>query len=481
MFDPWAVHAAPLLDSKPIVEATILAAPSSTKNSSGERNAEMDQTRKGWQWYFSAEAHIGVDAKEGQVHSVCTLAATVSDVHMLPDLLHSEKKKVWGDGGYQGKTEVIRSVASGAQDMICRRTQYKDGVDEQARRKNRTMSRRDRALPLVWIPALLLSMSTSAQPADFDITPVAKGVYAVVGKHGAYGNGAIIIGSRDVVVVDTQLRPLWASEVISQIKQMTDKPVSYVINTHWHRDHVQGNQAYVDAFPNVVIIQHDLTRKDQIEHQPNEMLTRAPAEIQRLTGLLTPTRDFDGRTLNANERKDLLRQLELQRAYAAELPSVRVVTGTITFNKSMTLHEPDREIELEYFGYGHTRGDIIIYLPNEKVIVTGDLLEAGLPAMRTAYPVSLLKTLEAIRKLDWNCAIPGHGSVQRDKKALATLIDYDTALIEEVKADIAKGASENDIVNSVSLTQYSDLPGFDAEHKTAIKRTYLEIMGRLPD
>ena len=105
-----------------IVDAIIIHAPSSTKNSWGERDPEMHQTRKGKQWYFGAKAHIGVDAKEGHVHSVCTSAASVSDVHMLPDLLHGEEKKVWGDGGYQGQTDVIHSVAPEAQDMTCRRT-----------------------------------------------------------------------------------------------------------------------------------------------------------------------------------------------------------------------------------------------------------------------------------------------------------------------------------------------------------------------
>jgi len=124
-----------------IVDATIIHAPSSTKNGSGERDPEMHQTRKGKQWYFGAKAHIGVDGKEGHVHSVCTSAASVSDVHMVPDLLHGEEKKVWGDGGYQGQTDVIREAAPEAQDMTCRRTQFKDGADEEARRKNRTKSK----------------------------------------------------------------------------------------------------------------------------------------------------------------------------------------------------------------------------------------------------------------------------------------------------------------------------------------------------
>jgi IS5 family transposase len=94
-----------------IVDATIIHAPSSTKNEKKERDPEMHQTRKGNQWYFGLKAHIGVDAKEGHVHSLATTAANVSDVHMLPDLLHGEERKVWGDAGDQGQTEAICKAA----------------------------------------------------------------------------------------------------------------------------------------------------------------------------------------------------------------------------------------------------------------------------------------------------------------------------------------------------------------------------------
>src|SRR6516165_603912 len=125
-----------------ILDATIIAAPSSTKNSQKERDPEMHQTKKGNQYYFGAKAHIGVDSKEGIVHSVCTSAASVSDVHMLPDLLHGKEKKVWGDGGYQGQTEKIHEAAPQAQDMTNRRVKNSKGeVDEDEKRKNRTKSR----------------------------------------------------------------------------------------------------------------------------------------------------------------------------------------------------------------------------------------------------------------------------------------------------------------------------------------------------
>ena len=124
-----------------IVDATIIHAPSSTRNQSGERDPEMHQTRKGNQWYFGMKAHIGVDSREGVVHSVCTSAASVADVHLLPDLLHGAERKVWGDAGYQGQSEAIREAAPHAQDMTCRRTKFKDYVDQVARRKNTTKSR----------------------------------------------------------------------------------------------------------------------------------------------------------------------------------------------------------------------------------------------------------------------------------------------------------------------------------------------------
>ena len=123
-----------------IVDASILHAPSSTKNETKQRDPEMHQTRKGNQWFFGLKTHIGVDSKEGHVHSVATTAASVADKHMLHDLLHGEERKVWGDGGYQGQTEAIKQAAPRAQDMTCKRTKFKNYVDEEAKRKNTTKS-----------------------------------------------------------------------------------------------------------------------------------------------------------------------------------------------------------------------------------------------------------------------------------------------------------------------------------------------------
>ncbi len=123
-----------------IVDATILHAPSSTKNREQKRDPEMHQTKKGNQWYFGMKAHVGVDSKTKLIHTALVTAAHVADATVLPELLHGEETRVWGDQAYRGQTEVIQQCAPRAQDCTHRRYRYKDHIDEVERAKNRTKS-----------------------------------------------------------------------------------------------------------------------------------------------------------------------------------------------------------------------------------------------------------------------------------------------------------------------------------------------------
>lgn len=124
-----------------IVDATIIHAPSSTKNQRQERDPEMHQTQKGKPWYFGMKAHVGVDSKHKIVHTAIVTPANVSDAAVLPELLHGEETRVWGDGAYQGQSEAIHRAAPRARDCTQRRCRYKDLVDEAERARNRTKSR----------------------------------------------------------------------------------------------------------------------------------------------------------------------------------------------------------------------------------------------------------------------------------------------------------------------------------------------------
>ena len=124
-----------------IVDATLIAAPSSTKNAEKQRDPEMHQTRKGQQWYFGMKLHIGVDSRSGLAHSAMVTAANVHDKHPLPELLHGNERRVYGDSAYASQKALIGSRAPQAKDFTNQRTRKGGVVDEVERSKNRNKSK----------------------------------------------------------------------------------------------------------------------------------------------------------------------------------------------------------------------------------------------------------------------------------------------------------------------------------------------------
>jgi len=124
-----------------IVDATIIGAPSSTKNKDGKRDPEMHQTAKGKQWYFGMKAHVGVDSKTKLVHTILASAANVADALALPHLLHGKETRVWGDQAYRGQKDAMRAAAPRARDFTNQRYRWGSRIDEQIKATNRTKSR----------------------------------------------------------------------------------------------------------------------------------------------------------------------------------------------------------------------------------------------------------------------------------------------------------------------------------------------------
>jgi IS5 family transposase len=129
------------LSTGTIVDATIISAPSSTKNRDGKRDPEMHQTKKGNQWFFGMKAHVGVDSKTKLIHSVEATAANVHDARVLPELLHGDETEVYGDQAYRGQTDLIEFYAPNARDLTNRRYRHKGVVDEVERMNNRAKSK----------------------------------------------------------------------------------------------------------------------------------------------------------------------------------------------------------------------------------------------------------------------------------------------------------------------------------------------------
>ncbi len=338
----------------------------------------------------------------------------------------------------------------------------------------------------------LFAPSGNAQ--SFDIVKVADGVYAAVGRAGVASNGAFIVNQDDVLVVDTHFRPSWAKDLIAEIRKVTNKPVRYVVNTHWHNDHVQGNQAYLSVFGNGVeyIAQH-AAREDMVSKaipSVQDQLTKdVPDRIARTEKMLAEGKGPDGAPLTDQGKANLATRLTSDKAYLEELKSIQITLPTITFERSLVLHKPGRTIHVLFFGKGHTRGDVVVYLPKEKVVITGDLVTNGIPFMRDAYPSQWVGTLDSVRNLDWDTAVTGHGPVQTGKEQVDKLLAYMKDMVAAVKEAVGKGLTMEDTSKTIDLSKhqaafpaYATSPqGYSAASKSAVERTWVELTGKIPN
>jgi cyclase len=286
----------------------------------------------------------------------------------------------------------------------------------------------------------LLAVYPSAAEDLFDIKPIAEGVYAAIAKP-AYKvncNAAIILFDDSVLVVDTHSKPSAARALIEQVKKLTDKPVRYVVNTHFHWDHYQGNQAYPSSWPTgVEIISSEATRLNieqrgipRVKHE----ITTMPQEIEKLKADLAAATD--------PKQKDQLRgNLSQAEDYFAELKSMQVTLPTLTFDHSLILHRKTRTVEMFWLGNAHTNGDVFVYLPKEKILVTGDALHGWTPFMADSYPYDWITTLDNAEKLDFDQALGGHGDVMHGKEKFELWKQYFRDLLAETGQAYASGAS----------------------------------------
>lgn len=305
--------------------------------------------------------------------------------------------------------------------------------------------------------SLLALAASFASAQSFDVQKVVDGVYAAIPRPGipVGSNGAFIVNDDDVLVVDTHYRPSYARELMAEIAKLTPLPVRYVVNTHWHNDHTQGNQAYINAWPRgVEFLSHDNTRDDiQAKALPSikDSLESLPKQIAELEGKLAAA--------SGAEAERMRTQLEQQKAYLAELRQIEITLPTLTFDRSLILHKPSREVRLLYFGRGHTRGDVIVYLPKEKVAVMGDLLTAGIPFARDGYPSEWADTLAQVARLDIARIVPGHGGVKEGRKIVEDRVGFIRDLVAQVKRGAAEGKDAKAIQASLQLERWE--PSFD--------------------
>ncbi len=272
------------------------------------------------------------------------------------------------------------------------------------------------------------------------------------------GNVTIIINPRDVVLVDSGGSPVAARRIIAAIRALTPKPVSAVIDTHWHGDHTLGNQEYVRAWPGVEIIGRPETRAamlgDDIGYV-KDIAKSIDSRRQHWDEVIADLRK-KGDPADARVADFLSRYFDHEIDIThREYQTVELTPPDLTFTGSLSLYRGTREIRVLHLGKGHTAGDIVVYLPQEKLVASGDLVVAPMPFGFTGA-LEINDTLDALAALDFDTLVPGHGAVQAGKDYLHQL----QALLKDVQGQVRplvqQGLEPDEILKRLDLRAETD-------------------------
>lgn len=327
---------------------------------------------------------------------------------------------------------------------------------------------------------------------------VAEGVYLFTttsyGDVGLSGNSVAIVSDDGVLVFDSNGTPDTAATVLAEIRKLTEKPVRYLVNSHWHWDHWGGNQTYLAAFPLLQIITHEKTRELMLNVEPRWNEKGLKEELpQFLDGFEKQIAAAKAKNAPPERIKAAEERLAADRNFLAQKLALHKTYPNVTFSDSMTILLGGREIQVLH-AQAITTGDTYLYLPKEKVLVTGDILLSPYPfAIGGTYPAEWLKTLQKFAALEPSVVIPGHGDAETSTDFLRSNVAMFQAVMQQVKDAKAKGLTVEQTLEAVGKQS----PGLAArigvkDTETAgafkayfldvfVKRAYRELDGALGD
>jgi cyclase len=308
-----------------------------------------------------------------------------------------------------------------------------------------------------------LLMSQQIAP-EFRLEEIAPDIYAFVSNNTTQscedGNTTVIITDEGVVVVDAPSTYL-SEQHLAEIRKLTNKPVVYLINTHFHPDHVFGNHVYKDAFPGLHIIAQDYT-KAAAEHRnpytlahyqgPGGAAVLATLRKQAETGIDLAT----GKPLEGYDRIHAKIDYDACLPHLTAAERTRLVSPDVTYSDSLTLTLGGTIIRLMHFA-GHTLGDTVVYLPQRNVLITGDLVIAPVPYGGDDAIEKWIGSLETLMAMHASVIVPGHGEVEFDNSYMQ--LEHDLLVSLMAQADVA--ATRNDIADQFKKTL--DLSAFKAK------------------
>ena len=300
------------------------------------------------------------------------------------------------------------------------------------------------------------AQAPAASAPLFDIEKVAEGVYCALARPQALTNcnAAIFVNSQDVVVVDAHSKPSAAASLIAQIKkEVTPKPVRYLVNTHFHWDHMQGDSAYKAGGAKVDIIASETTRQwmaQQSRDRWKQSLDGVPKTIDSLQARLAKASSEAERAFC----KEQIRQLE---AYQAEMKNFALELPTIAFAKSHVIKDRAHDLHVEFHGRAHTAGDVVVFCPQKRVVASGDMIIGFLPNIGDGYPKAWPKTIDSVGQLAFDQILSGHGPVHHNRERTIQLRNYIEELTARVEEGKKAGMSKADLQKTITMASLKSL------------------------
>jgi cyclase len=284
---------------------------------------------------------------------------------------------------------------------------------------------------------------------------MAPGVYFATGSGTVIveSNSLVVVNADHVVIVDSHVTPDAARALISSAEALTDQPVRYLVNTHHHYDHTHGNAAFP---PGVVVIGHEATRERMTGNVFDEPVYDELAGVEAARSMVREAESRLARATDAESKAALGIELAALRRHVEAVREVEIRPPDVTLQRRLTLHSGDREIQLLFLGRGHTAGDVVAYLPAEKIVFTGDLLQPMAPYMGDSYPDEWIATLAALEQLDFQWVLPGHGEPFSGSAEIERFKRFLRAFQAEARALRESGHSAGEAAARMELRGWED-------------------------
>lgn len=294
------------------------------------------------------------------------------------------------------------------------------------------------------------SLAQLPESKHFQLQQLSDGVYAAIHSFGGYAicnAGIIDLGDR-TLIFDPFMTPDAADDLRRAAKTLTASPIAYVVNSHFHNDHIRGNQ----IFPQAAIISTKATRDSIFKQEAGQIeyeKEHAPKRLSDMKAALQNEKD-------KWTRQELTMWLGYYQGMIASHPKLTPTVPNVTFENRLTIHGKQRTVELISYGPGHTEGDLFLYLPDENIAFMGDLLFVGMhPWLADGDPDSWISILTQVKSLGVKTVVPGHGPIG-NVDDINTMIGYIKTMGQVAQGLIDNGKTKEDISLDYLPAQFKD-------------------------